>query len=777
MKRYLKHNRYRLDDHEAERMWYRIRGEFVEGSTTRAPRRTSFRPALTVAAVLVLLVVVVAWRAGSRRPASPYPGGLDVVVHEEIPETPAVRKPAAPPRMEPATEVARPRAAETRAVVPPAAASPTTGAAVPPAVTLAESGRTEVVPDRSGVIAGRVIDGTDSTAVAFANVLLVGTTRGAATDSGGAFRFEHLEPGRRYELQVVMLGYEPLDVSVEVPADGQAAVACALEPVVVATLQAFDVAGAEYRVEIKNAMPEQAVRGETYEKFAFDRVAEAPPALGRVEMRAGEAFSLAERAGGGSVTGGTTPPNGETFELMYFEHVGVNPFVSTDEDPLSTFALDVDNASFTLARNYLDRGVLPPAAAVRVEEFVNALDAGWPESTKDTFCLHVDGGPSRFGQGYHLLHIGVVGRTVSGDNRKPANLVFVIDVSGSMHRESRLGAVKRALRTLVDELGEGDRVGIVVYGSRGEVRLPLTDVSGRETIFGVIDELQPGGSTNAAEGLELGYRLARENYDAGVINRVILCSDGVANTGDATDAEGILGLVRRASDEGITLSTVGFGMGNYNDVLMERLADQGDGNYFYVDRPAEAARVFRENLTGLLQTIGRETKVQVEFDPRVVSRWRLLGYENRDVADRDFRNDAVDAAEVGAGHQVTALYEVKLTSDAHEPAVAGRAGVVRLRWEAPAHDSAHAGQVTEIEKEIAWRTLRTPESAESPNLRAQALAAEFAEILRGSYWAKESRFADLVPVADAVAAQLPDDAQVQDLRRMIRQAADLQPKE
>jgi Ca-activated chloride channel family protein len=320
-------------------------------------------------------------------------------------------------------------------------------------------------------------------------------------------------------------------------------------------------------------------------------------------------------------------------------------------------------------------------------------------------------------------------------------------------------------------------VGIVVYGSRGEVRLPLTDVSGRETILGVIDELQPGGSTNAAEGLELGYRLARGNYDAGVINRVILCSDGVANTGDATDAEGILALVRRASDEGITLSTVGFGMGNYNDVLMEKLADQGDGNYFYVDRPTEAARVFRENLTGLLQTIAREAKVQVEFDPRVVTRWRLLGYENRDVADRDFRNDAVDAGEVGAGHQVTALYEVKLIGDPRAAAAGGSAGTVRLRWEAPAHDTVHAGQVTEIEKEIPWQVLQAPESAATPHRRAQALAAEFAEVLRGSYWAKGSRLADLVPVADALAAQLPDDAQVQDLRRMIRQAADLQPKE
>ena len=297
MKRYLKHNRYRLDDHEAERMWYRIRGEFVGGSTSLASRRTSVRPALGIAAVLVLLVVVVAWRVGSRRPDSPYPAGPEVAVREVLRDAPAAQRSAAVPLSGPALQDARPPAA-----VPPAAE-----AAAPSAVTLPDTGRAAASPDRSGVIAGRVIDGTDSTAVAFANVLLVGTNRGAAADSTGAFRFEHLEPGRRYELQVVMLGYAPLDVAVEVPASGEAAVACALEPVVVATLQTFDVEGAEYRVEIKSALTEQTVRGETFEKYALDGVAEAPSQQGGVVMRAGEVFSQAERAGGGSVTGGTTP--------------------------------------------------------------------------------------------------------------------------------------------------------------------------------------------------------------------------------------------------------------------------------------------------------------------------------------------------------------------------------------------------------------------------------------------------------------------------------------
>lgn len=470
----------------------------------------------------------------------------------------------------------------------------------------------------------------------------------------------------------------------------------------------------------------------------------------------------------GSVTGGTTPPNGETFELMYHEHTGVNPFVATEEDALSTFAVDVDNASYTLARSYLQRGALPPQAAIRVEEFVNFFGGGYPDQTRDVFRIATDGAPSRFGAGYQLLRVGLKGKTIDATGRKPANLVFVIDTSGSMGHEGRLELVKRSLHLLLEELDEGDRVGLVTYGSSGQVVLEPTGVDRRERIAAAIDALQPGGGTNACEGLDLAYDLARRHYEAGLVNRLILCSDGVANLGGATRAEEMLARVRRSSDEGITLSAVGVGMGNYNDVLLEKLADQGDGNYFYVDKLDEAERVFRQNLTGLLQTIAREVKVQVEFDPRQVQRWRLLGYENRDVADRDFRNDAVDAGEVGAGHEVTALYELKVTAGDDN------LGVVRVRYEHPAHDTARAGQVEEIEHPIRRRDLATGWDRSRPELRLQAVAAEFAEILRGSFWARESSLADLVAAADGVAEDLPGHAQARELAELVRRAADLQ---
>ena len=542
------------------------------------------------------------------------------------------------------------------------------------------------------------------------------------------------------------------------------------------------------------------VRGGRSEGMEFQFMVEAVPSDNmlsssvNMDRSAGSVAARAERPVAscpspppvpGSVTGGTTPPNGETFELMYFQHTGVNPFVATEEDALSTFAVDVDNASYTLARSYLQRGAMPPPEAIRVEEFVNFFPAGYPQQSGKVFAIHADGAPSRFGQGYQLLRIGLKGRHVAARDRKPANLIFVIDISGSMGRENRLGLVKQSLRLLLEELGEGDRVGIVVYGSRGRILLEPTDISQRRRIESVIDGLATGGATNACEGLELAYDLARRNYDSGVVNRLILCSDGVANMGGTTRAEEMLATVRRSSDEGITLSTIGFGMGNYNDVLMEKLADMGDGNYHYVDKLPEAERVFRQNLTGLLQTIAREVKIQVEFDPRRVQRWRLLGYENRDVADRDFRNDSVDAGEVGADHEVTALYELKLVESGrtYPGILAGDEdtvdepdlGTVRVRYEYPAHDPVRAGQVEEIQRPIRTSDLAADFGRAPVELQIQAVAAEFAEILRGSFWAKESRLADLVPLADSLARRRPGDEKVRELADLIRKAADLEP--
>ena len=687
-----------------------------------------------------------------------------------------------------------------------------------------------------GVIRLTVTDADSGEPLPYAEVVIGGHAAGTFPIWGGVCVLRDLRPGREYHLQVHHLGYTSQETAVAVTGSDTVNVAVALPVEIVDTLAAFDVEGAKYMVEVKGAGTEQRIAGDKFRKYAIDSVEEVLAKKAGTVMRAGEIHVRGGRSGetsmridGGKVNdplggGGSpapaartspnaglrsvrderdvqgegirkggcirlprhvwVPPNDQAFDAMYFEHYGVNPFIVTEEDALSTFALDVDNASYTVTRRYLRDGLLPPRDAVRVEEFVNFFDQDYGEVCEGDFAIHADGAPSPFGEGYHLLRIGVQGREVSTHSRKPAHLVFVIDVSGSMRRENRLTLVKRALAILLNELDEGDTVGIVVYGSHGRVVLEPTSVADRKLIELAIDSLVPGGSTNADEGLYLGYEMARSHFVTKEINRIILCSDGVANQ-SRTGADDILAHVRREADAGIYLSTIGFGMGNYNDVLLEKLADRGDGNYYYVDEISEAKRVFHENLTGTLQTIARDVKVQVEFNPKHVLRYRLLGYENRDVADRDFRNDAVDAGEVGAGHRVTALYEVKLakravrhlTTEQPRRSRRPRLATIRLRYEIPANASQSAGEVREIERTINTRDLSGSFGGAAHRLQLSAVVAEFAEILRGSYWAKESKLDALVPMADRLAGELQEDAAVIEFRQLLRRAAAIVARE
>ena len=467
------------------------------------------------------------------------------------------------------------------------------------------------------------------------------------------------------------------------------------------------------------------------------------------------------------VYGGETLPNDEPFDSMFFEHYGVNPFIDTEDDHLSTFAMDVDTASYTVARRYVNEGHLPPKDAIRVEEFVNYFDQAYPgpEEGEGAFAIHLEGAPSFFGgERYYLLRVGIQGRHVHSEDRKDAVLTFVVDVSGSMDRENRLGLVKRSLRLLVDELRPTDKVGIVVYGSTAWPVLEPTSAKHKDRIMAAIEELLPSGSTYAEEGLRQGYEMAYRAFEEGAINRVILCSDGVANVGN-TGAESILKTIADYAERGIALSAVGFGMGNYNDVLMEKLANQGDGNYAYVDTLDEARRVFVENLTGTLQVIAKDAKIQLDFNPEVVSRYRLLGYENRDVADVDFRNDDVDAGEVGAGHSVTALYELKFHQAADGEDPMGRMVTVYVRYQDP-----DSGDVQEVAREF-WRDdFRASFDEASARFQFAAAVAEYAEILRESYWAQDSSLEAVLSLARRAGAALADDLDVAEFVWLVAQA-------
>jgi Ca-activated chloride channel family protein len=458
--------------------------------------------------------------------------------------------------------------------------------------------------------------------------------------------------------------------------------------------------------------------------------------------------------------------NNAAYPDMYFEHFGVNPTIDTDEDHRSTFSIDVDNASYTMARSYLERGHLPPEAAIRVEEFVNAFDYAYESQSSEAFEVLAEAFPSPNRKGYHVLHIGLQGQYVRPEDRLPANLVFVIDVSGSMAREDRLGLVKRSLRLLVEELREGDTVGIVVYGSNAHTILEPISVVHRERILGAIDSLRSEGSTNAQAGIKLGYQMVARHFSGSSINRVILCSDGVANNGIATDADGIFASVKKEAERGITISTVGFGMGNYNDMLMERLAQIGEGNYYYVDRDAEARRVFVENLTGTLQVIARDVKIQMIFDRLEISRFRLLGYENRLLEHTDFDDDRVDAGEIGAGHTVTALYEVKFRGPIRD------FGELRIRYKDP-----DGGPSRLIRRELRANIVRDSIAKASSPTRLSYVVAAFAEMLRGSYWVRSLDYAQLRSLYGGISRSLRNQDQVKELGALIVRAEQLDSRD
>lgn len=400
-----------------------------------------------------------------------------------------------------------------------------------------------------------------------------------------------------------------------------------------------------------------------------------------------------------------------------FVDAGDSTWVATGDDRESTFALDVDTGSMSVARTFLDQGYRPEPDSIRPEEWINSFDFGDPPAADAALAATVESRPAE-GDDPALVRIGVTTADIADEDRPPANITFVIDTSGSMDIRERLGLVKASLALLVRSLRTDDTISIVTYGDDATPVLAPTPVEDWREIVDAIDALGPGGSTNMEAGLRLGYEQARENLDPDALNVVVLASDGVANVG-VTDADELTADITQASEDGIHLVTVGYGMGNYNDHLMEQLSNQGDGFYSYVDTFGEAVRLFVDDLTPTLTVVAAETKVQVVFDPEVVARYRLVGYENRQLDDADFTDDTVDAGELGAGHAVSAVYEIELVDELAEGGVAGN---VRLRWADPG-----TGEVTETETPIDL----ADGDASSTTLRLAALVANTAEVLKG----------------------------------------------
>ncbi|MCY1080675.1 YfbK domain-containing protein [Archangium lansingense] len=422
-------------------------------------------------------------------------------------------------------------------------------------------------------------------------------------------------------------------------------------------------------------------------------------------------------AGGMAVQTQPEPPS----QGNSFTHHAANAFTETAKDRFSTFAVDVDTASYAVSRRYLNQGALPPHAAVRVEEFVNYFKYRYTPPEQGAFTVHLEGAPSPFNANRHFVRVGVQGKIVSRSQRKPAHLVFLVDTSGSMSQPDKLPLAKEAMKLAVKNLNENDTVALVTYaGSTRDVLSP-TPATNLEAIYKAIDTLESGGGTAMGSGMQMAYKHAVKKASGNAVARVVVLTDGDANIGPNVSADAMLNSIQGYVKEGVTLSAIGFGMGNYRDDLMEKLANKGNGNCFYIDSYKEAKKVFETQLTGTLEVIAKDVKIQVEFDPKVVNRYRLVGYENRDIADKDFRDDKVDAGEIGAGHSVTAVYEVELTGEK------APLGTVRIRAKAPNGTEA-AEQAFPFEQKMMRATL----DGASPDFRFAVAVAATADVLRGS---------------------------------------------
>ena len=443
-----------------------------------------------------------------------------------------------------------------------------------------------------------------------------------------------------------------------------------------------------------------------------------------------------------------------------------NPVKVVAEEPVSTFSIDVDTASYTFLRAALNEGWLPERDAVRTEELVNYFpyDYAPPETRDAPFATHVSVMPAPWNETARLLHIGIKGYALDRTEAPPANLVFLVDTSGSMDGPEKLPLLVRSLKLLLGALAPEDRVAIVAYAGAAGVVLEPTPVSERSTIVASLERLGAGGSTAGAEGIREAYRLAAQHFVAGGVNRVILATDGDFNVG-ISDPDALEDYIARKRASGVSLSVLGFGMGNYNDALMQRLAQHGNGNAAYIDSLSEARKVLLEEAASTLVTIAKDVKIQVEFNPAAVSEYRLIGYETRMLAREDFRNDRVDAGEIGAGHTVTALYELtpagagggriaplRYQREGAEPSAGfdGELAYLKIRYKRPDAESS-----TLITRAVTAADAFETVDAAARDVRFAAAVAAFGELLRGGRYTGDYGYSDVVALAQRARGEDP----------------------
>ncbi len=562
-------------------------------------------------------------------------------------------------------------------------------------------------------IEGRVVDADTQQPLSGVSIQLNELNLRKSSDLNGEFYFE-VKPGT-YTLSATFVGYAKFSKRVTVPEVG-------LKNVIV-------------KMETTNIVLEEQIVAESEKLFHF---------------RDAAAMSMK----------GYTPSPGFFYPSQNKEEYGLineNVFKWAQKEPLSTFSIDVDGASYSNIRRMIMDGELPVSDAVRIEEMINYFSYDYPQPEGDNpFSAHTEVAPAPWNRNHQLVQIGIQGKQIDTENLPPSNLVFLLDVSGSMNSHNKLPLLKKGFKLLVNQLREEDRVAIVVYAGSSGLVLPSTSGTEKEAILEAINNLHAGGSTAGAAGIELAYKVAKEHFNADGNNRVILATDGDFNVGVSRNSE-LIKLIESKRDDGIFLSVLGFGTGNLKDSKMEQIANNGNGNYYYIDNLLEAKKVLVSEMGSTLHTIAKDVKIQVEFNPQNVQAYRLIGYENRLLNDEDFNDDTKDAGELGSGHTVTALYEVvphgvEIDNNLmgvdplkyQKPAqpnndYSGELMTVKLRYKNPDEDNSNLlTSIVHTSKD---------ETVLSENLAFASSVASFGMILRDSKFKGDSNFETVLKLA------------------------------
>lgn len=596
---------------------------------------------------------------------------------------------------------------------------------------------TSLIAGEFGSISGNIADAEYTESLPGANIYLEGTKLGASTDLKGFYQIDSI-PAGIYTITAKYIGYfdQKYD-SIRVYADSNI--------VLNISMQIETVNGEQIEVQAARIQELADVNAASKSRLPGISTQRANGGANKVVIK-----GLAPKYNIVSVEG---EPNFNTEE---YDKIDDSGFFNVLERPLSTFAADVDAASYANTRRFLMQDQMPYKDAVRVEEFINYFSYDYTIPKSEPLSINIEYSECPWNRENQLVHIGLKGKELAPEEQKASNLVFLIDVSGSMDSPKKLPLLKKAFVMLVNQLKDDDKISIVVYASQSGLVLPSTPGKNKKTIVQAINNLHAGGSTAGGEGIQLAYKVAKENFIEGGNNRVILATDGDFNVGISSTSE-LVRFIEEKKDDGIFLTVLGFGMGNYKDDRLQNLADKGNGNHAYIDNILEAKKVLVTEITSTLFTIAKDVKIQVEFNPAKVSAYRLVGYENRLLDEKDFKDDTKDAGEMGSGHSVTALYEIvpAKSDDPDKQELKYQERVIRkdakqtnevltvkIRYKEPDEDESK-----EYSKVLNTKPL--PLDKSSNNFRFAGAVAEFAMLLRESEYINNVTYEDIKKLAEA----------------------------